>query len=179
MISAKCTKTPIEPKEPLTPLEQLPEATQVGANTLGCLVDGEVFTPKGNVYYKGIEKPRYTEENGILRLRFLNLKDFEDKWIYIYLYIKNGVYSIGNYTDIAYSSQNSTYPAFEIYNDVQNAFTKFYIDSNSLHYIEITKLDLENKIVSGLFEFTVMNEDKTDTIKITDGRFDLNNLFIQ
>jgi hypothetical protein len=31
----------------LTPLEQLPKATKVGANTAGCLVNGEAFLPKG------------------------------------------------------------------------------------------------------------------------------------
>ncbi|MFD1551195.1 hypothetical protein [Putridiphycobacter roseus] len=54
-----------------------------------------------------------------------------------------------------------------------------FIDSTKSHFIEITKLDLENKIVSGLFEFTAITEDKSDTIKITNGRFDLNNLFVQ
>ncbi|MFD1553252.1 hypothetical protein DNU06_17485 [Putridiphycobacter roseus] len=86
MISAKCTKTPIKPNEPLTPLEQLPEATQTGANTFGCLVDGEVYIPKGNFSYKAIEKQRYYEDNGTLRFNVLNLKDF-DKWIYIFMYI--------------------------------------------------------------------------------------------
>jgi hypothetical protein len=29
------------------PIDQLPPATQVGANTAGCLVNGEAFLPKG------------------------------------------------------------------------------------------------------------------------------------
>lgn len=33
--------------EDKTPIEQLPPATTTGANTAGCLVDGEVFLPKG------------------------------------------------------------------------------------------------------------------------------------
>jgi len=28
--------------------ETLPPATQIGANTAGCLVDGEILIPKGN-----------------------------------------------------------------------------------------------------------------------------------
>ncbi|XKW97767.1 hypothetical protein R8G64_04520 [Tenacibaculum maritimum] len=35
-----------EPK--LIPLQQLPPATKVGANTAGCLVNGEVYLPKGS-----------------------------------------------------------------------------------------------------------------------------------
>jgi hypothetical protein len=180
LLSAKCAKTPIEPKEPLTPLEQLPEATQTGANTFGCLVDGEVFIPKGNIYYQAIEKQRYDENVGSLRFLARNVKDFGNG-IGIYIYIKNSAYSTGIYTDIAYTSNNSSYPGLEIVDKSGDITTveRCFIDSTKSHFIEITKLDLENKIVSGLFEFTVVNEDKTDTIKITDGRFDLNNLFIQ
>lgn len=29
------------------PIDQLPPATQTGANTAGCLVNGEAFLPKG------------------------------------------------------------------------------------------------------------------------------------
>ena len=32
----------------LPPIEQLPPQTTVGANTAGCLVNGEVLIPKGN-----------------------------------------------------------------------------------------------------------------------------------
>ncbi|PZE15582.1 hypothetical protein DNU06_17335 [Putridiphycobacter roseus] len=178
MISAKCTKTTIEPTPPKTPLEQLPAATQTGANTFGCLVDGEVYIPKGNFSYKAIDLPSYFAGNGNLGVSVRNVKDFE-KWIYIF--IKNGVYSKGIYTDIAYHSSNSNYPGLEIVDKTGSITTvdKYYIDSTLNHFIEITKLDLENKIVSGLFEFTVVNEEKTDTIKVTNGRFDLNNLFVQ
>ncbi|MFD2786908.1 hypothetical protein [Hymenobacter rubripertinctus] len=31
------------------PLSQLPPATQTGANTFGCLIDGKAWTPKGRV----------------------------------------------------------------------------------------------------------------------------------
>jgi len=32
-------------------LEQLPPATQTGANTFGCLLNGEAWTPSGNNGY--------------------------------------------------------------------------------------------------------------------------------
>jgi hypothetical protein len=34
---------------PAKPEDQLPAATQTGANTFGCLVNGQPYTPKGNV----------------------------------------------------------------------------------------------------------------------------------
>ncbi|MGH2649337.1 MAG: hypothetical protein ACRDE8_17285, partial [Ginsengibacter sp.] len=33
--------------KPGNPVDQLPPATQTGANTFGCLINGEVFLPKG------------------------------------------------------------------------------------------------------------------------------------
>nr|WP_315258202.1 hypothetical protein [uncultured Flavobacterium sp.] len=37
-----CDKDDDKPKNPI---DQLPPATQIGANTFGCLLDGEVFKP--------------------------------------------------------------------------------------------------------------------------------------
>ena len=47
---------------PMTELEKLPAITMEGANTFGCLVNGEAWTPKGyifpesnfDVYYDGV-----------------------------------------------------------------------------------------------------------------------------
>ena len=33
--------------QPTNPIDQLPAATQTGANTFGCLLDGEAFIPSG------------------------------------------------------------------------------------------------------------------------------------
>ena len=39
---SQCKKTEADP------VDQLPPATQTGANTLGCLVNGQAWTPAGN-----------------------------------------------------------------------------------------------------------------------------------
>ncbi len=43
------------------------------------------------------------------------------------------------------------------------------------NYFEITELNLENGgFVSGLFDFVLVNDDDpTDTVFVTDGRFDI------
>ena len=38
-----------KPNTPKTELEKLPPATQTGANTAGCLVNGVAFLPKGYI----------------------------------------------------------------------------------------------------------------------------------
>ena len=35
--------------QPTNPIDQLPAATQTGANTFGCLLDGEAFIPNGGI----------------------------------------------------------------------------------------------------------------------------------
>jgi hypothetical protein len=51
----------------------------------------------------------------------------------------------------------------------------YQIDTN---YIDITKFDLENANIAGDFEFTVVSTDQSDTIRVTDGKFDVYNVQI-
>ena len=43
--AASCGKKPA-PVEPVAPIDQLPPYTETGAQTFGCLIDGEAFLPK-------------------------------------------------------------------------------------------------------------------------------------
>ena len=45
LLSSSCKKS-----KPTNPVDQLPPETQTGANTFGCLVNGEVFKPGGSVF---------------------------------------------------------------------------------------------------------------------------------
>ena len=47
LIAALLTLATACEKEPLDTLDELVPATQEGANTLGCLIDGEVFYNRG------------------------------------------------------------------------------------------------------------------------------------
>ncbi|MCK9404782.1 MAG: hypothetical protein M0Q26_15420 [Chitinophagaceae bacterium] len=45
LLSSSCRKN-----KPVNPIDQLPPETQTGANTFGCLVNGEVFKPGGSIF---------------------------------------------------------------------------------------------------------------------------------
>ena len=47
LLLTQCSKCKNDP-QPNDPASQLPPATQTGANTFGCLVNGQPYTPKGN-----------------------------------------------------------------------------------------------------------------------------------
>ncbi len=58
-----------------------------------------------------------------------------------------------------------------------NKYKTYYIDSLANNFIEITKLDTINNIVSGLFDFKVISTvDIKDTLRLSMGRFDANYL---
>ena len=64
----------------------------------------------------------------------------------------------------------------------------YYVDKNTSPYcvyedyhvmngrMIISRFDLTNNIVSATFEFTTYNSSCGDTVKITDGRFDIGNI---
>ena len=149
----------------------LPPATQTGAQTLGFLLNGEPWVPAGN--------------NGSPRLAAS----------YDPLY-NNGVMSVSCYR--IFSETDQEYFGFGITDSMNfiKAPKTFVLTNTSLlriiysslkkssdlHSIDdttycsgsmtLTRFDLTNHIISGTFTIT-MASPHTDTIRITDGRFDI------
>jgi len=59
------------------------------------------------------------------------------------------------------------------YERTYDADLDYYPDTSLSSYINITHIDLDNKIVSGLFEFHLISEDSSKSVVITEGRFDV------
>ncbi|MGI4870136.1 MAG: DUF6252 family protein [Janthinobacterium lividum] len=154
-------------KDDPDPLSQLPEATQTGANTFGCLVNGQVWRPGGNdgtsnysVYYD----PTYAQ--GTLSVATYRLT--------------------GNGTDQQIISINSdsmrTTGAYKLkvlghhqvgFGDHRTRCDYFSTDPGTYckGSFTITRLDYKAGIVSGTFAFTLYKAG-CDTVKVTQGRFD-------
>ncbi|MGI9526779.1 MAG: hypothetical protein ACR2MS_06700 [Weeksellaceae bacterium] len=140
----------------------LPPATQIGANTGGCLVDGEVWVAKKN-YNKvsggaGTAIIYNTDGGGYLfKLPFEGISNSTYGDQRIKIFIKN---------DIELSKKD------------YNIFEGFFYRDNTYYIIDkgvvsFTKFDVQNKIASGEFNFTAINEnDSTEMVSITQGRFD-------
>lgn len=140
----------------------LPPATQIGANTFGCLVNGVVFKP--------------TTRN--------------DLSLDLDLGFKNGILNIAAYS-------NSTLMTVDIIDSLKFLKAPFlrefypkqiagivYNDgfcerrpTDSVNYtkgfVSVSRLDYTNRVVSGFFEGILYNRTCGDTIKISNGRFDL------
>jgi hypothetical protein len=165
-------------KKDKTATEQLPPITQTGANTFGCLINGNVWLPKG---YDGrfinsriTIDPSYAD--GDLTIRTYKI---DDDFYYGVSITSDSIKSLGVY-GIATSSRTKFY-----YSKWKKDFSINYCEAiqpsnngpnpnNITGFIKITRYDLVNRIFSGEFEITFNNTScgLGDPVKITQGRFD-------
>jgi hypothetical protein len=157
-------------KKPVDPIDQLPSATQTGANTFGCLVNGKVWVPKG-YDGTGTPNPHIKMETGLNGLPVLTI----DTHQIINQNTEGTVFlSIGNLLQAA----NFNYPS-----DMNFLFgwSKYFGNCGTPAFDTtiqkwgggiITKLDLPNHIISGTF-YCKFKAPQCDTVFLTDGRFDI------
>jgi len=165
LIAFSCKKKECdEPQNTLDP-NGLPPATMIGAETMGCLVNGVPWLPQkpavfgdGNVYNVTWE---LTAE-GVLNLSAV--EEFQEEEVYNSMALAGfGFLSEGSYSE-------NTICSF----DIGSEAIEYISDSTNYKHINITKLDYQKGIFSGEFEFDLINEDNVlDTVKIREGRFDL------
>ena len=149
--------------------DDLPKATQIGANVVAARVNGQVWESKACWSCFGGGKGlsvNYDDRNffGVSAQQ----KD-ENKSITI-TFVITSLKSVGTYS---LSGEGKNQGHLSNYAE-RNAAVHYITSDNNKGTIRVTKLDLANKIVSGTFEFTA--EDKTNpanTIRVTDGRFDV------
>lgn len=144
---------------------KLPEATQTGANTGGCLVDGKVWVAKreniGAV--TGGRANMYEEVNGYHKVTiYLSSENSTLTTLYIELVAREPftekTYEIPSYDNIKGAMITTAYDAF--YTDTQNS-----------GQITFTKIDRQKQFFSGTFSFKAKNS-TGKVASITDGRFD-------
>ncbi|GAB1858154.1 hypothetical protein MHTCC0001_29910 [Flavobacteriaceae bacterium MHTCC 0001] len=149
----------------LTPLEQLPAATQTGEGSFGCLVNGTPFVETNNflnAFYQFVNGKYFfrlgseSDENSILDQIIIgsNAAQIEDASEYNLRCNEEGFhYAEISVSDVVLGDENTT------------CETSFGI-------LKITKLDFTNNIVSGTFEFDVEHPVTKEVIQVREGRFD-------
>jgi len=165
LVFIACDKDDDKPK---TELEKLPPATQTGAQTFGCLIDGKAFVPpkfgknSPNAFYQFVGSAYtlsiYGGTSGGPNLKGINIgcldlpltqqTTYQLKEALTNNYF--GRYSIGG--GITYRGTSTTeFPGTLI----------------------ITRFDPSNFIISGTFSFKAKEIDTGETVEITEGRFDM------
>ena len=186
-----CKKDPVAPTPPVDNIDLhkypgLPDATQSGLNTMGCLINGKPWVADVDGFVlKESQKPVYCTY-GELRPKIASYDSLlfstlfnqslnwrEDKARYeiqnsFNLQLKP-IKKVGTY-ELKDMYQNK----FEYWFDQIDEPIKIYeIDTAKPQYFEITKLDTIQNIISGVFDLKMKRiSDSNDTIQITNGRFD-------
>jgi len=157
--------------KPKTELEKLPLATQTGANTAGCLVNGVAFLPKG--YFP----------TGNLKCNYIDGKDFvlgfsekidnnNFKSITITSLNQNLNDNVNVIFPLKAYGANSKFGEYNV-NAVSSPDPNFYSTTNIITgELKITHHDFNNAILSGTFWFDAINSNG-EIVQIREGRFDM------
>jgi|ERR1035437_6951454 hypothetical protein len=162
-------------KKPVDPIDQLPPETQTGANTFGCLVNGEVLIPKGSslsgpnlacIYqYLITGTPAgYTFALGATDKKDpCNIKTVGFGFDSVVM--KRGIYLLR----LRKNGQGGGAVRMGMCNMTSNNF-----DTNEsiTGELNLKNFDEANQVASGTFWFNAINSNG-DTIKVTNGRFDM------
>ena len=150
----------------------LPPATQTGANTVGFLLNGQPWTPKGQVGMSA---------NLSLEIDF----GYNDGLFGIRAYRYDSTTKNKESFNIGMRDSLNYYSAPFSLSLTNKSLAKFYVSNSSYTFfsndpgvyaiggITVSKLDKINRIIAGTFNATLHKPGCADTIKITDGRFDM------
>lgn len=152
--------------KPTNPIDQLPPATTTGANTAGCLVDGQAFLPKG--YFP----------DGNLSCNYIDGKDFNisiaqknnNETLSMNVISYNQSLVVGEIYKLKEYGINSKFGEYNIYKI--NTDNRFRTTSIITGELKITNHDFNKAILSGTFWFDAVNSDG-EKVKIREGRFDM------
>jgi hypothetical protein len=169
---------------------QFPPITQEGKNTFGCKLNGKLFVAKDK--YATKNPTAYFSTKGyagfwINGYDVFDLKEFTgmfpkyanqtNNWVGVTV----GIYATRDlYPNPGRYNLNSMYRTgfLELNNRIECPTVDHHYDPNDptpiyrSGYLEISNLDTANRIIAGTFEYTLAKSG-CDTIKVTDGRFDL------
>ena len=153
----------------------LPPATQTGANTFGCLVDGKAWIPSGGGFMSGINPTGggfFLDVNSKLNI-YIRAHSNGD---YIHIFLKHitstGTYLLNKETDV---KPNAVLPEnYGVY--FTSGMNDYYVTTpQHTGVVNITYADTTKGIVAGTFEMELYQKSRGKIIKITKGRFDYKN----
>jgi hypothetical protein len=145
------------------PIDLLPPATQSGANTFGCLIDGEVFTPDNR---PNSFDHSYISANGGYYLVIGGGRRLDNGLLGINIGTEKLSINEGDIVILSTREEGNAYGSF--YFSSNTSYTSS-IYSGELH---INKHDFINKIISGTFWYDIKDA-FGDIHQIREGRFDI------
>jgi hypothetical protein len=180
---ASCSKDENEQNQ----VSKLPPETQIGANTFGCIINGNLFYPRdgyGGLGGSGANAikliatgiyPNYISH-------YLDVNNFRDgkpiNNFILHIHNLNSI-GIGEY-DFKLSnfqkgvdSPPHTHLYIRAFHEASGGY-KWYGSTENSGKLIITKYNIDTKIVSGTFSGVLKEYNGEETVNITNGRFDIN-----
>jgi hypothetical protein len=176
LASCKSCKKEVNP-------DPLPPETQTGANTFGCLIDGQPWIPDGGGGFSQIPPISggyiSASTNVPKHSVWISTRSKDKKSISLYVRSvdKAGLYLLNFNTssDIGGSPNSNNFGLYTIDGSTINDPDYNYITTSQYTgWVNFTVADTLTKQLSGTFEFDAIDHASGKTVKITKGRFDLN-----
>jgi hypothetical protein len=146
--------------------DKLPPATTSGKNTFGCKINGKVWLPAGGTLW----------DSPISAKHDMGWVGCDQLYIGVKRVIGDDTADIDQHLILNVwcpaLGENTITPGDGVFIDFNNC-GYYRVDTLSPYILSITRLDSINFIASGTFELTVINDDCEDTLRITEGRFDV------
>ena len=157
----QCDQTPV----PTPNIPDLPRATQEGKYTIGCYINGKPWVPKPYISIGGSRYLEVTYDTSRANFFALSSNNYIRDSVndYLRFYVNNA--SIGN-NNILF------FPEGIFRGGASSKYKVFILDTTKLNFLKLNKINTNDRIISGQFQFTAITDDRHDTIIITDGRFD-------
>jgi hypothetical protein len=154
-------------------IEELPPATQTGANTFGAKVNGQFWVPQGfgPIPAGNLLQAHMAGDDLIINARnFASSPNETEFYIFLKDLTTTGTYQLN--MDINHPSGAFSY-AYYVKRNV-NPENEWVTSSASTGSVTITRFDPVNHIVSGTFQMNMINlYNSPQPLTVTEGRFDV------
>lgn len=155
--------------------DELPEPTQTGAGTIGCLINGKVFKPRGSVF-GGPRKNCFYEQRNNGYYFGLSAKDDHENPLRSFSIATDSLPVVEGQT-IALQTPDTKGSAWaEVslspYTDNSITYDKYTTTASVRGELVVSKLDSIRRVVSGTFWFDAIDRNGTK-VQVRDGRFDM------
>ncbi len=160
------------------PQASLPAATQVGANTAGCLINGQAFVAAdygGGLLSNPI--PALSYGFAFDSVYYLVMTGaYQGGRATVSLFIrtqKKGIYLLNQDTQYYPLGSPRVVANSAVFTTAGSAGEVYVTNAQHTGKVELSRADLSSGIGAGTFEFTAASQaDPTKTVTITNGRFD-------
>lgn len=154
--------------------DNLPPATQTGANTFGCFLDSKTWIPTGGGIGSGVQATAggfFRNVDNSLNIYIRAYKENESFQIFIKHATTAGIYYLNSNTAIM---PGPIYP--ESYGSYKIDGQDYYVTNTTQSgTVDITYADTIKGVVSGTFEMQLYQQSTGKIININKGRFDYKN----